>query len=108
MLSALLTGALVLFVTHYVLPWSRSSASDPRQRFHLPIGLDRSKHVQDKLYAVPTPGHESYSSIPADAQSTLSITNDVDPSDVRDDRHWVRVTTTVEEGNRMPDSDLVW
>lgn len=139
MLSALLSVALVLFVTPNLAlntspvqvehlrsapaPWAISRQAEPGQRFQLSIALDRSKHVEDKLYAVSTPGHESYRKhlTRAEAQAMLSpdsdtsakvkawlVGNDVDPSDIRDDKHWIRVTTSVERANRMLESDFVW
>ncbi|POS69543.1 hypothetical protein DHEL01_v212066 [Diaporthe helianthi] len=41
-------------------PWAISRPADPEPRFQLSIALDRSRHVEDKLYAVSTPGHASY------------------------------------------------
>ncbi|KAG8169323.1 hypothetical protein KVR01_000068 [Diaporthe batatas] len=139
MLSALFGVALVFFVTpslalDYTLvqvehlrsapsPWAISRPADPGQRFQLSIALDRSRHVEDKLYAVSTPGHESYRKhlTRAEAQAMLSpdsetaakvkawlVGNDIDPSDIRDDKHWIRVTATVEKANRMLDSDFAW
>lgn len=139
MLSLLLSVVLFVFVTPNLAlestlvqvehlrsapaPWAISRVADPGQRFQLSIALDRSKHVEDKLYAVSTPGHENYRKhlTRAEAQAILSpdnetsgkvkawlVSNGVDSSDIRDDKHWIRVTTTVEKANHLLDSDFAW
>ncbi|KAL1875893.1 hypothetical protein Daus18300_003084 [Diaporthe australafricana] len=139
MLSALLGAVLGLFVTPNLalesslvqvehlrsapVPWAISRPADPGQRFQLSIALDRSRHVEDKLYAVSTPGHENYRKhlTRDEAQALLSpdsetsgkvktwlMSNDVDPSGIRGDKHWIRAVTTVENANRMLDADFTW
>ncbi|TDZ13570.1 Tripeptidyl-peptidase sed3 [Colletotrichum spinosum] len=105
-------------------PWTRSRPADPDHQFQLSMAIDRSQHVEDALYSVSTPGHESYGRHltmeealgllkPDDealdaVKSWIVEQGNVDRDAIVGEDHWIRVTTTVSKANTLLEADFSW
>ncbi|KAL0934916.1 uncharacterized protein CTRU02_209507 [Colletotrichum truncatum] len=122
--AAQLGSVQVEYIKDLPAEWTLARPADPDHKFQLSIAIDRSLHVEWALYSVSTPGHDSYGRHlsreeaqallkPDDGSRDMIVDwlvkqGNANPSDIVDDNHWIRLTTTVENANRMLDAEFSW
>lgn len=103
--------------------WQQSRIADPSYTFQLSLALQRDDHVSEVLYKISTPGHAQYGQhlTQQEAQNLLMpdvdlhnailkwlISNNIKPSDIKLDGHWIRFLTTIDKANAMLEADFQW